>query len=198
MRISTDLNEKYESKTLIYGDLDDLSLLTLIADKRDKRALTEVYNRFKLSVGRYLQRGLDEQKLVDEAYNDVMLTVWNKADSFQGKSKVSTWIYGIANYKRISAYGSENKHAHYTTEDQLDGLSQPDNSSIEESVQDAIAKLSSDHRDVIELAYFHGYSTMEIAEIVNCPVNTVKTRLFHARRKLKTAFGSEFSHVGTE
>lgn len=180
-----------------YSELDDNRILTLIKNQRDRMALTELYNRYRCSLGRYLQRGIGDSKLIEEAYNDVMMTVWNSAGNFHGKSKVSTWLYGIARNKRMTHYQRESKHAHHTTEDQLDSLSEKDDSSLKETIQNAITALSDQHKDVIELAYFHGYSTAEIAEIVDCPANTVKTRLFHARQKLKVVLQPDFN-VGAD
>ncbi len=181
----------------LYGELDDSRLLSLIKLNSDRMALTELYNRYRCSIGRYLQRGIGDSNLIEEAYNDVMITVWNSAANFHGKSKVSTWLYGIARNKRMTHYQKQIKHAHHTTEEQLDNLSEKDDSSLKETIQNAIQALSEDHKDVIELAYFHGYSTAEIAEIVDCPVNTVKTRLFHARQKLKVVLKPDFN-VGAE
>ncbi len=178
-----------------YASLDDDAIIRLIRDQRDRRALTELYVRYQHSLARYMQRGMNNSKLIEEAYNDVMLTVWKSAANFQGKSKVSTWLYGIARNKRMTHFQRENKHAHQTSEDQLEGIAEHDNSSLKETLSAALIELTEPHREVIELAYFHGYSTAEISEIVACPVNTVKTRLFHARQKLKAVIESE-SNLG--
>lgn len=174
-----------------YSKLDDNELLALIGTNRDRDALTELYNRYRLPLGHFIQREMSGTKLVEEVYNDVMLVVWNKASGFRGESKVSTWIFGIAYRTRLTHSRKESRHDHCGTGEFMDNVQIEDESDLEtrtsvsEALHAAMIELSKDHRAVIELAYFHGYSTAEIADIVGCPKNTVKTRLFHARNKLK-------------
>ena len=165
--------------------IDDRELLDLIAQKRDKQALAELYDRYRHSLGGFLRRKLYQDKLVDEAYNDVMMTLWQKADVFRGDSKVSTWIFGIAYKTCLSHSRKETKHTSNSVDHELDEVAQESESGLAESLRAAITELSDDHRTVIEMAYYYGHSIVEISEMVGCPVNTVKTRLFHARQKLK-------------
>jgi RNA polymerase sigma-70 factor (ECF subfamily) len=180
-----------EIKGSKYSKLDDNELLTLIGENRDRAALTELYNRYRLPLGHFIQREMSGTKLVEEVYNDVMLIVWNKASGFRGDSKVSTWIFGIAYRTRLTHSRKESRHNHCGTGEFMDNVQIEDESDLEartsvsETLHAAMIELPSKHRVVIELAYFHGYSTAEIAGIVGCPQNTVKTRLFHARNKLK-------------
>ncbi len=169
-----------------YSDFEDDKLLILIGSNRDNTALDELYERYRPTLGRFLQRGMHETTLIEEVYNDVMLTIWRKASTFRGESKVSTWIFTIAYRLKIALSQKEKRHAHLTTEDFMHEVVPETGASIEETIEDAMIKLSEAHRTVIELSYFHGYNTSEIAVIVGCPQNTVKTRLFHARQKLKT------------
>jgi len=172
--------------------LEDEQLLELIALSRDKLALAELYDRYRHSLGSFLRRKVYQDKLVDEIYNDVMMTVWQKASSFRGESKVSTWIFGVAHRICMSHTRKEMKHTQNMTEVKFDEIqAKPDRFENEEDLVDqlrvATEKLGESHRTVIELAYYHGYSLNEIAKIVDCPVNTVKTRLFHARQNLKSS-----------
>ena len=116
--------------------------------------------------------------------------VWEKAEQFEGRSKVSTWITGIAYLKGIKALDK----LRMMPEQQAQSLH--DAEEIEETrnlisrlgLQDWLAsgldQISVDQRSVVELTYISGYSYLEIADIMKCPVNTVKTRMFHARRRL--------------
>ena len=171
---------------------DDQQLLERIAVHKDKLALRELYDRYRHSLGSFLRRKVYQDKLVDEIYNDVMMTVWQKAGSFRGESKVSTWIFGVAYRTCASHSRKEMKHLNNRTEVEFDTLeSQNDKgqdsvtSHMADQLRLATEKLSDNHREVIELSYFYEHSMAEIAEIVGCPINTVKTRLFHAREKLK-------------
>lgn len=168
-----------------YTKFDDEKLLDLISNKKDTIALSELYDRYKTSLGRFLKRGLYGDTLIEEIYNDVMLIVWEKANSFRGESKVSTWIFGIAYHVRMSHSRKEGRHTHVDHNESTEEVTSEIKLQHAETLQDALVTLSAVHREVIELAYFHGYNTLEIASIVKCPQNTVKTRLFHARKKLK-------------
>ena len=158
--------------------------------EQDKLALAELYDRYRHSLGGFIRRKIYQDKLVDEIYNDVMLTVWQKAESFRGESKVSTWIFGIAYRICMSQARNEMKHTQNMTDVEFDDMqAKPDEDENEAELVDqlriATSMLKDNHRTVIELTYFHGHSLAEISEIMKCPVNTVKTRLFHARRNLK-------------
>ncbi|RBP50618.1 RNA polymerase sigma factor [Arenicella xantha] len=179
-----------------YRSIEDDKLLNLIGDKKDRMALTELYERYQRPVRNFLLRGMREVKLIDEVYNDVMLTIWHKANSFRGESKVSTWIFSIAYRQRMAHSRKESKHAQLSAVEQQLEFETDSHVSQAETLQAAMAELSEHHRAVIELMYFHGYSTSEIGVILACPQNTVKTRLFHARKKLKATLEVGYSMLG--
>lgn len=152
---------------------------------RDRRAFAELYRRYHPRLHGYLRRLLPGVAFADEVVDDVMFVVWTDANRFRGQSAVSSWIFGIAYRKAMSALRKEVRH-----QAPLDRAADP-NAVATSPSQDAdllragLAELSADHRQVLELTYFCGFSYQEIAEIADCPVNTVKTRMFHARRRLK-------------
>ena len=168
------------------AEISDESLITQIANQRDYQALELLYDRYRHSVGSFLFRKFSENQLVDEIYNDVMLTVWQKAASFRGASKVSTWIFGIAYRTCLAHSRKENKHRDNQTLNALENMSEEFDSEGVELLRSAMVQLSSNHRTVVELAYYHGFSLNEISEIADCPMNTVKTRLYYARKQLKS------------
>jgi len=180
-------------------ELRDEELLLRIGEHQDREALALLYDRYRHSLGGFLRRKLRESRLIDEVYNDVMFTVWNKADTFRGDSKVSTWIFGIAYRTCLSHARKESRHSDQIDEFEIDQIAEnsqdysDQNDDITDSLNSAISELSEDHRTVIELAYFIGNSIVEIAEIMACPVNTVKTRLYHARLHLKTNLQDQLS-----
>lgn len=122
-----------------------------------------------------------------------MLTVWRKASSFKGKSKVSTWIFGIAYHTSLSLGRKESKHTDKTQEHVIEDIAQSEESDASEHVRAAITSLSENHRTVIELAYYYGHSVAEISDIIDCPASTVKTRLFYARQHLKTSIEKQLN-----
>jgi len=170
-------------------DEEDLRLLQLVAT-RDRVAFEQLYARHYAQLGRYLTRLVRRPEMVEEVVNDTMFVVWEKAEKFEGRSKVSTWITGIAYLKGIKALD----RLRMMPEQNATGLAEGEE--IEESwnlisklglddwLSSGLDLISTDQRSVVELTYFSGYSYQEIADVMNCPVNTVKTRMFHARRRL--------------
>lgn len=169
-------------------DLSDLDLLKRVATK-DRVAFETLYARLFPQLSRYLTRLLRRPELVEEIVNDTMFVVWEKASTFEGRSKVSTWVTGIAYLKGIKALDRMK-----TMPDQqpdataLEDLEETDSIisrlGLEDWIVAGLDLISPDQRSVVELTYFSGYSYQEIADIMDCPVNTVKTRMFHARRRL--------------
>ena len=179
----------------------DETLLRCVA-KRDVGALELLYGRYHPRVSRFLHRVTRQPELIEEIYNDVMFVVWQSAGNFRFRSKVSTWIMGIA-YRRglkavsragaptlaldidVEVAGSRDRH--------LDAFEN------RRWLERFLAQLSPEHRAVIELTYYLELSQREIADIVGCPVNTVKTRVFHARKALKNYLSQELhelEHIG--
>lgn len=170
-------------------DQEDFDLLQRVAT-RDKIAFETLYARYYPHLSRYLARLIRRPELVEEVVNDTLFVVWEKAGEFQGRSKVSTWITGIAYLKGIKSLD----RLKTMPEQQAEGLTEI--GEIEESrnlisklglddwLSNGLDRISADQRSVIELTYFSGFSYQEIARVMNCPVNTVKTRMFHARRRL--------------
>jgi len=169
---------------------DDLELLRRVA-ARDRQAFETLYQRYARRLYSYLSKLIQRHEVVEEVLDDVMLVVWQNATRFEPTSRPSTWIFGIAHYKALKALKrSANQPA-------VSPPGVPEADSQQEGPEDlltrqerthllgqALGTLSSEQRAVVELTFYHAYSYQEIAAIVGCPVNTVKTRMFHARRRL--------------
>jgi RNA polymerase sigma-70 factor, ECF subfamily len=158
-------------------------------ETRDREAMRELYLLYCPRLARFLRRMTRRHDLVDEIVNDTLFVVWEKAGDFRGDSRVSTWIMGIA-YRRglnllRAEYRADERTVLPTTENQdlRDPVAEP--SDLAELLERALESLSPDHRAVLELTYHLGHSCAEIATIMDCPINTVKTRMFHARNKLR-------------
>ena len=158
-------------------------------DARDREAMRELFLLYYHRLGRFLRRMTRRHELIDEMINDTLLVVWEKASNFRGDSRVSTWIMGIAYRCGLNLLRSESRAERRmvlpTTED--GHLQDPvaEQSELAELLERALESLSPDHRAVLELTYDLGHSCGEIAAIMECPVNTVKTRMFHARNRLR-------------
>jgi len=189
--MSGDYSERHNPGTASDNE-SDLELLRAIV-ARDRRALTALYQRYYHPLLRFLQRMLNDIESAQEAVNDVMLVVWNNSPDFAGRSRVSTWIMGIAyrkamkSRKRMLTWAGRFKSGDYAELiERYAGIEElTGDIANKDLVQRAMQLLPPKQRAVVELTYFYGYSYDEIAEIVGCPANTVKTRMFHARARLR-------------
>jgi RNA polymerase sigma-70 factor (ECF subfamily) len=185
-------------------DALDAELLARIV-ARDRDALTVLYGRYHGRLLRFLQRLTGDIETAQEAVNDVMLVVWNSASGFGGRSRVSTWIMGIAYRKamkfrtRMQRWTVRFKAADWSeVVERTAGMEAPMQEVMQsELVYRAMQLLPPKQRAVMELTHYFGYSYEEIAEIVGCPTNTVKTRMFHARARLRELL-PQLGHDGQE
>jgi len=163
----------------------ELALLARIA-ARDAQAMHELYHLYHRRLARFLMRMTSRYDLAEEVINDTFWVVWQHAADFRGASQLSTWIFGIA-YRR--ALKTLKRVRPEVPAEEGEGLEQVEEPWLQAELREwlgvALGKLPHEQRMVLELAYHVGHSCEEIAVIMECPVNTVKTRMFHARRKLK-------------
>ena len=163
---------------------EELQLLNRVAE-RDKRALTQLYVMYHARLFKFVFRLTRSYSTADELVNDIMLVVWNKASTFRGDSKVSTWIFGIA-YKQTMRRVTRKKFQLSPLTD-IEGSGIDDETTIETEdwVRNGLHSLPAAQQLTVVLVFYLGLSYEETAAVTDCPVNTVKTRMFHARRKLK-------------
>ena len=168
---------------------DEPELIRRIAAK-DRRAFETLYQRYVQRLHRYLSRQIQSAELTEEVLDDVMLVIWQSAARYNGTSRVSTWIFGIAHHKALKAWARLASRPAGTplTDDEAESGEGPEDATMRGELDRLLAKslaaLSPEQRAVVELTFYHGRSYQEIAEITRAPVNTVKTRMFHARRRL--------------
>lgn len=178
-------------------DEEDLALLRRIG-AGDRDAFRRLYTKYYSSLLGFIYRLTGRRELAEEGVNDVMLVVWRNGRSFAGKSKVSTWIMGIAYRKGLKlAEKSRRWYARFASVDSgawnepsTDAEVHTFDADLRNELEHGIAQLPPKQQAVLELTYYYGYSYEEIAAIADCPVNTVKTRMFHARAKLKSLLPS--------
>ncbi|HEY1328714.1 MAG TPA: sigma-70 family RNA polymerase sigma factor [Casimicrobiaceae bacterium] len=166
----------------------DAGLVARIA-QGDLGAFESLFRRYRPRLQRYVGLRTRRPDLVEEIVNDTMLVVWRRARSFDVRARVSTWIIGIALRTGLKATGRTRQHAQgEMVEPVVDET--PEHAALraerQRRLRAAMAGLSPQHRAVLELAYFEGLSCRDAARRLGCPVDTVKTRMFHARRHLKT------------
>lgn len=171
---------------------DALELALLDGVKRGRLADFEtLYRLYHPRLTRFLSHMLRQRELVDEVLDDTLLVVWQGADTFAGRSKLSTWIFGIAYRKALKAIERQDPPVDTADWDEAtpaeDGPEHKLNlAQLRRRLLAALAELSPEHRAVVELCYFSDMAYGEIAEVVGCPPETVKTRMFYARRRLRT------------
>lgn len=172
--------------------LDDAQLMRRVA-QRDRAAFEKLYLGYHRRLSRFLMRFAESYEAAEEIINDTMMIVWDKADSFRGSSKVSTWIIGIAYRRALKAFKhskvQRNAEANAVEIEQIERLETvgaDSDSTRAQWLAKGMKQLSLEQRMAIELAYFLGHSCEEISQITDTPVNTVKTRMFHARHRLRT------------
>lgn len=153
-------------------------------------AFESLYRLYHPRLTRFLGRMTQRPALVEEILDDTMLVVWRKAHTYNPGAKVSTWIFAIAYRQALKALRQIDDAVEFDPERQVGSVeAEPDGELHRQELRvrmgQALNALSADHRAVIELTYYLGYACREIAQIMGCPVETVKTRMFYARRRLK-------------
>jgi RNA polymerase sigma-70 factor (ECF subfamily) len=167
----------------------DATLVNRIA-AGDKLAMQALFARHRTLVYRWLLRFVGNETNAEDLLSDVFLDVWRQADRFEGRSSVSTWLLSIARFKALSA---RRRRTHAELDQRIettvaDTANDPEVALQEknrsELLQSALTRLSLEHREIIDLVYYHEKSVEECAQILGIPAATVKTRMFYARKKL--------------
>lgn len=176
---------------------EELRLLALVRDG-DRAAFEALYRIYYPRLTRFLINLVRRPQLVEEVLNDTLMVVWERAASFNGASKLSTWIFAIAYRKAMKALRRQDEAVEDSEANQRISLDRgPDEAcglrKTHLLLMKAMNELSPDHRAVVDLTYFHEMGYREIAGILECPVNTVKTRMFHARRHLRQRLAGELA-----
>ena len=173
-------------------EISDAELAYRISEM-DLAAFELLYKRYYQRLFRFAYRMTRRLDPIEEIINDVMYVVWTRAATFNPEGRFSTWIFGIA-YKKCLKVIAERAEAEHVSLDDVEDIipgvrdSGLRSMELEDWISVAFSRLPPDQRAVLELAYHHGLHYHEIARIMECPENTVKTRMFHARKKIKSLF----------
>ena len=155
----------------------------------DRLAMQVLFARHHVRVFRFVLRLVRNEATAEDLISEVFLDVWRQAGKFEGRSAVSTWLLSIARFKALSvlrrkpeAELDERRRAIEDTSDTPDVvLEKKEKADI---IRKCLGGLSAEHREIVDLVYYHEKSVEEVAEIVGIPEATVKTRMFYARKKL--------------
>lgn len=159
-------------------------------------AMNEFFSIYNSVVYAFALKRLNIAADAADVLNEVMILVWQKAHSFEGRSKVKTWLLGITNNKILDLLRKRGRVQYDEIDDQLEDENAGSGLLDISQAQDAIAikqcmdKLSDSHQQVVHLTFYEELSYPEIAEVLGCPAGTVKTRMMHAKTNLKRCLQS--------
>ena len=169
---------------------EERALLKAIA-AGDAKALERLFARAQTRIFRFLVRVVKNQAIAEELLNEVFLSVWQNAQRYEGRSEPMTWMLSIAHNKAISTLRKKTEVLGVADEAVRNLVADDDTPDIAAQKHDKSAKiracmaeLSVDHRTILDLVYYQEQSVAEVAEVLGIPENTVKTRMFYARKKL--------------
>ncbi|HET9646426.1 MAG TPA: sigma-70 family RNA polymerase sigma factor [Burkholderiaceae bacterium] len=176
--------------------MDNAEVLRLLdrIGQQDEGAFRELYRAFSRRLYAYALRHLGDPAQAEEIVADSLYEVWRHPARFRGDSQFSTWLIGITRNKILMAFRSRKPDAEHEDLDVVqETVASEEAGAFEllaqaqrrEGVRHCMDRLSEDHRECIHLVFYEGMSLAEVAQVQSCPENTVKTRLFHARQKLK-------------
>lgn len=154
----------------------------------DERAFEELYRLTAQKIWFYIYRLCGDREKTEDIMMETYLEIWRSAKNFEGRSRALVWMYSIARHLTFKTLRRERRHEEVEYEETAG-----DQNPVEESLERerfsllarALKRLPLPHREVLDLVFFHGLRYEEVARILDIPVNTVKTRVFHAKKKLR-------------
>src|SRR3974390_3256389 len=167
----------------------DELLISRIA-QGDRLAMQVLFARHHVRIYRFVFRWMRDKRAAEDVISEFFLDVWRQASRFEGRSAVSTWLIAIARFKALSMLRKKREEGlDEQAAEAIEDVSDNPELSVEKldkgaKLRKCLAALSPDHREIIDLVYYHEKSIEEVAGIVGIPENTVKTRMFYARKKL--------------
>jgi RNA polymerase sigma-70 factor, ECF subfamily len=184
------------AKTIRETPLSDETLIKQIADG-NKLAMRALFARHQVRVYRFALRIVRDTALADDVVSEVFIDAWQHAGRFEGRSTVSTWLLGITRHKALTAANRRQTESidSETAMNVVDPgntpeaeLGQKDTGAV---IRRCVASLTAEHAEIIDLVYYQEKSIKEIVEILGIPENTVKTRMFYARKRLAALVAAE-------
>jgi len=188
--------------SIISKNESDEDLIKAIA-AGSERAMRILYARHRVRAYHFITRIIIDTGRAEDLVSEVFIDVWTQARSFEGRSLVAPWILSIARFKALSALRCRRdvQLNDASAEMIIDTASTPEQTALtvdrNAQLRGCLAKMSRAHRQVIELVYYHEKSIEQVAEIIHMPKNTVKTRMFYARKRLAQLLSShqDFDHL---
>lgn len=166
----------------------DEALIARIAGG-DELAMQVLFGRHQVRVYRFILRLVRNPATAEELVSEVFLEVWRQAGKFEGRSKATTWMLGMARLMALSTFRHRERQLDEGAAEQIEDdadtpetdLAKRDKAAV---MRECMTRLSVEHREIVDLVYYHEKSVRECSEIIGIPEATVKTRMFYARQKL--------------
>jgi RNA polymerase sigma-70 factor, ECF subfamily len=175
--------------------ISDEALIGRIAG-HDALAMQVLFMRHHVRIYRFIVRLVRDQQQAEDLVSDVFLDIWRQAAKFQGRSTVPTWLLAIARFKTLSSL----RRRHEEELDEATAAAIPDTGDSPETaiqkkeqsglLRACLTRLSPEHREIIDLVYYQAMAIGPVAAVLGIPENTVKTRMFHARKRLSALLGA--------
>jgi len=189
--------------------MDNSQVLRLLGriEQADEGAFRELYCAFSRKLYAYVLRQLSDSAQAEEIVADTLYEVWKAPAKFRGESQFSTWLIGIARNKVLMAWRGRKPDADHADVADMAGqlasdapgaFEQMAQSQRSDGVRNCVDKLKADFRECVHLVFYEGMALAEVARIQQIPEGTVKTRLFHARQKLKQCLQRMLAREGDE
>jgi RNA polymerase sigma-70 factor (ECF subfamily) len=159
----------------------------------DREAFSRLYRRYEARIYGYVRNFVRDSGLAEDLVVETMSAVWDGASRFDGRSRVSTWIFGVARHKAMDVVRARTRRPATVPVDAANEVECPSIGPFESTGADLLARqtqraletLSREHREVLRLAYYEELPYEEIAQLLLIPTSTVKTRVFYAKQALK-------------
>lgn len=179
----------------IITEQDDALLARIAAGDRD--AMDALYARYRGALSAYLRLSTSDPGQIEELIQDTMVAAWNGAGRFSGRSSVRSWLFAIARRRAVDTFRRRTWRT--VGDDALASLPDPAPGPEAWAIAQAgeaqlvatIERLSPVHREVLVLVFVHQLSYPEVAEILDIPLGTVKSRLSNARKALRAHLRTE-------
>jgi RNA polymerase sigma-70 factor (ECF subfamily) len=174
-----------------HAPIEDEQLLVLTA-QNDEMAFAELYKRYNQPVFNYLYRLVNGLHEAEDLLQEVFLIVWKGAAGFRGDARVKTWIFRIAHHRAVSWLRQRKPVVKLDETNLKDWQNNPEQTAAQSlrdrQIQETISQLSWKHRAVLELVFVQQMSYSETAQVLGCPLGTVKSRMSYAMRILEQRF----------
>jgi len=178
--------------------IDEAALMAAIADRR-MDAFEDFYRLYHPRLARFIGGVLRRAEAVEEVLDDTMMVVWRRAGDFHPGARVSSWVFAIAYRQALRSLPRHAEALEFHEQVEMEGGSNPEaqqeQGQLRSSLDLALLRLSPEQRAALELTYYWGHSCAEVAQILQCPVDTVKTRMFYGRRRLRELLGPEWKEA---